>query len=135
VGLFYTAPEPTRGVKWLHLTGELDKCIRFSCQIFAGFNIPKICTVNFRHTYSKNKKVNVIGTQCICCLYHFWLTNLPEHGVRYFSVYFSCCENVTVCRQVRVAVRMQQRCHSQTDQLPSVDKHTLMRLTLPVRMS
>ena len=63
-------------VKWLHLTGELDKCIRFSCQIFAGFNIPKICTVNFRHTYSKNKKVNVIGTQCICCLYHpFGLQN------------------------------------------------------------
>ena len=31
-------------VKWLHLTGEVDKSVRFSCHIFSGFNIglPKI---------------------------------------------------------------------------------------------
>jgi len=28
-------------VKWLHLTGEADKSVRFSWQIFSGFNTPK----------------------------------------------------------------------------------------------
>jgi len=27
-------------VKWLHLTGEVDKSVRFSCQIFSGFTVP-----------------------------------------------------------------------------------------------
>ena len=26
-------------VKWLHLAGEVDKSVRFSRQIFSGFNI------------------------------------------------------------------------------------------------
>ena len=35
-------------VKWLHLTGEVDKSARFLCQIFSGVNIPKILkSVNF----------------------------------------------------------------------------------------
>jgi len=25
-------------IKWLHLTGEVDKYVRFSCHIFSGFN-------------------------------------------------------------------------------------------------
>jgi len=29
-------------VKWLHLTGEVDKSVRVSCQIFSGFNTPKL---------------------------------------------------------------------------------------------
>jgi len=29
-------------VKWLHLTGEVDKSVTCSCQIFSGFNVPKI---------------------------------------------------------------------------------------------
>jgi len=29
-------------VKWLHLTGEVDKSVRCSCQVFSGFNIAKI---------------------------------------------------------------------------------------------
>ena len=29
-------------VKWLHLTVEVGKCVRWSCQIFSGFNLPKI---------------------------------------------------------------------------------------------
>jgi len=29
-------------VKWLHLTGEVDKSLRCLCQIFSGFNVPKI---------------------------------------------------------------------------------------------
>jgi len=28
--------------KWLHLTGEVDKSVRFSCHIFSGFITPKI---------------------------------------------------------------------------------------------
>jgi len=32
-------------VKWLHLTGEMDKSVGFSCQIFSGFNIPKIIII------------------------------------------------------------------------------------------
>ena len=35
-------------VKWLYLTGEVDKSVSFSCQIFSGFNIPKsLKSVNF----------------------------------------------------------------------------------------
>ena len=29
-------------VKWLHLRGEVDKSVKCSCQVFLGFNIPKI---------------------------------------------------------------------------------------------
>jgi len=32
-------------VKWLHLTGEVDKSVRCSCQIFSGFNIPNITKI------------------------------------------------------------------------------------------
>jgi len=32
-------------VKWLHLTGEVDKSVRCSCQILSGFNIPKIIKI------------------------------------------------------------------------------------------
>jgi len=31
-------------VKWLHLTGEVDKAVRFSCQ-FSGFSILKIIII------------------------------------------------------------------------------------------
>ena len=31
--------------KWLHLTGEVDKSVRFSCQIFSGFNLPKVIKI------------------------------------------------------------------------------------------
>ena len=31
--------------KWLHLTGEVDKSIRLACQIFSGFNVPKITKI------------------------------------------------------------------------------------------
>jgi len=49
-------------VKWLHLTVEVDKSVRCSCQIFSGFNILKLLkSVNFSQSYSKNKKVDVLG--------------------------------------------------------------------------
>ena len=45
---------------WLHLTGEMDKSVRFSCSIFSGFNMPKIIKIGyFLQSYSKNKKVDV----------------------------------------------------------------------------
>ena len=28
-------------VKWLHVTSEVDICVRCSCQIFSGFHEPK----------------------------------------------------------------------------------------------
>jgi len=34
-------------VKWLHLTGEVDKAVRFSCQIFSGFDMPKIIKIGY----------------------------------------------------------------------------------------
>jgi len=41
-------------VKWLHLTGEVDKSVRFSCQIFPGFNVQKsLKSVNFWQGYWK----------------------------------------------------------------------------------
>ena len=38
---FFGFPE----VQWLHLTGEVDKSVRFACEIFSGFNVPKIIKV------------------------------------------------------------------------------------------
>jgi len=32
-------------VKWLHLAGEVDKSVIFSCQIFSGFNMPRIIKI------------------------------------------------------------------------------------------
>jgi len=32
-------------VKWLYLTGEVDKPVRFSCQTFSGFNTPNIVKI------------------------------------------------------------------------------------------
>jgi len=53
-------------VKWLHLTGEMDKSVRGSCQIFWGFNAPKsLKSVNFCRSYSQNIRVGqFFGTQC-----------------------------------------------------------------------
>jgi len=40
--IFYMAKV---NVKWLHVTGEMNKSVRHSCQIFAGFNKPKIIKI------------------------------------------------------------------------------------------
>jgi len=31
--------------KWLHLTGKMDKSVKFSCQILLGLNVPKIVKI------------------------------------------------------------------------------------------
>jgi len=52
-------------VKWLHLTGEVDKSVRFSYQIFSGFNMPKIVKiVKFLiELFKKNKRWTFFGTR------------------------------------------------------------------------
>jgi len=46
-------------VKWLRRTGEVDKSVRCSYQIFSGFNVPKIIEISyFWQSYSENKKVD-----------------------------------------------------------------------------
>jgi len=54
-------------VNWLHLTGEMDKSVRFSCQMFSGLNTPKIIKIGqfLRKLFKKNKNVDVFGTQGI----------------------------------------------------------------------
>jgi len=32
-------------VNWLHLAGEVGKFVRYSCQIFSGFKVPKIIKI------------------------------------------------------------------------------------------
>ena len=49
-------------VKWLHLTGEVDKSISSSCQIFSAFK-KLLKSVNFLKSYSKKKKVGVFWRQ------------------------------------------------------------------------
>ena len=53
-------------VKWLRLTGEVDRCVRFSCQIFSGCQSLK--SVNFWQTYSKKVKVGRFGDS----VYYWW---------------------------------------------------------------
>ena len=49
-------------LKWLQLTGEVDKSVRSSCQIFSWFNVPKLIkSVNFWQNYSKNKEIDVFS--------------------------------------------------------------------------
>ena len=52
-------------VKWLQYTGEVGKCTSYWCEIFSGFNSPKIIKIGyFWESYFKSKKVDVFGTQC-----------------------------------------------------------------------
>jgi len=32
-------------VNWLHPTGEVDKSVSCSCQLFSGFNVPKLIKI------------------------------------------------------------------------------------------
>jgi len=48
-------------VKWLHLTGEVDKSVRFSCQIFSGFNIPEIIKIGQILAVIKKQKGGRLG--------------------------------------------------------------------------
>ena len=54
-------------VKWLHLTGDVDKSVRFLCQIFSGFNMPTITKLSkfLTELFKKNKRWAFFGTQCI----------------------------------------------------------------------
>jgi len=55
---FFGSPK----VKWLHLTGEVNKSVRCYCRIFSDFMYQKVLkSVNFWQSYSKKiKKVGVL---------------------------------------------------------------------------
>jgi len=49
-------------VKWLHLTGEVQKSVTCSCQVFSGFNVPKMLkSVNFERVIQKKLKDGRFG--------------------------------------------------------------------------
>jgi len=51
-------------VQWLHLTGEMDKSLSCSCQIFSGFYVTKIIKIGqFLTELFKKLKVDVLGTE------------------------------------------------------------------------
>jgi len=57
-------------VKWLYLTGEVDKSVRLLCQIFSEFNMPKIIKIGYFLTqlFKKLKSWTFLQTQCICAM-------------------------------------------------------------------
>ena len=68
----------TSPVRCSHFT--LDKSVRFSCQIFSGFNVPKSLTsVSLWQSYSKNKRWTFFGDT----VYRFFVSShvsLPLRG-------------------------------------------------------
>ena len=48
-------------VKWLHLTGEVDRCVRCSCQIISGITYQKLLLLT--ELCKKNKKWTFFGTR------------------------------------------------------------------------
>jgi len=65
-----------RKVQWLHVTGEVDKSVRCSCQIFSGFNVPKIIKIGqfLTELFKKIKKVDVFGTKGMSAREHILKT-------------------------------------------------------------
>jgi len=41
---FFGFPK-VKWLQWLHMTGDVDKSVRCSCQIFSGFYVPKIIKI------------------------------------------------------------------------------------------
>jgi len=55
-------------IKCLDLTGLVDKPVRFSCQIFLGFNVPKILNlVNFDRVIQKGGRFGGHSVHKILC--------------------------------------------------------------------
>jgi len=55
-------------VKWLHLTGEVDKSVTYSCQILSGFNVPKIIKIGqFLTELFKKLKRWTFGGHMVSC--------------------------------------------------------------------
>jgi len=49
-------------VKWLHLTGEMDKSVTFHVKFSPYLTFQKsLKSVNFSHSYSKNKRWTFLG--------------------------------------------------------------------------
>ena len=52
-------------VKWLHLIGEVDNCVRFHVKFSQDLAYQKLLkSDNFWQSYSNNKKTDVFGTLC-----------------------------------------------------------------------
>jgi len=62
------------GFPEVHLTGEVDISVRFSCHISQNLTYQKLLkSVNFWQSYSKNKKVDVFGDTGYISLLINWL--------------------------------------------------------------
>jgi len=56
-------------VKWLHLSGKMDKSVRFSCQIFSGLDVSKIIKIGYFLTeLLKNKRWTFLGHGVHTCI-------------------------------------------------------------------
>jgi len=69
-------------VKWLHLAGEVDKSVRFSCQIFSEFNVPKIIKIGYFLTeLFKKLTVDVFSWDTVCiCETSWFIARFGERG-------------------------------------------------------
>jgi len=69
-------------VKWLHLTGEVDKSVRCSCKIFSGFNISKIIKIGqfLTELFKKQKGGRFLGHMVVST--HL----LPTTGLLLFGI-------------------------------------------------
>jgi len=77
--------------KWLGLTGEVDRCVRFHVKFSQDLTFQKsLKSVNFWQSYSKNKNLDVFGTL-------WFLIHLrQERHVNYRScnVQNGCCTQI-----------------------------------------
>jgi len=102
-------------VNWLHMTGDVDKCVRFLPDFFRDWTYQNLLkSVNFWQNYSKNKKVDIhfetlwhfryILTETVACcfsddnavncvLWVSWLTSFfCSHVMCYMKSIFQVCD-------------------------------------------
>jgi len=102
-------------VKWLHLTGEMDKSVRFSCEIFSGFNTPKIIKISeFLTELFKNKKVYVFWDTGYCGKYivasfHGWQRSQKHLREEWNSKFFSFNKTFTSHIKLLFTVKRTQK--------------------------
>ena len=68
-------------VKWLQYTGKVGKCTSYRCQIFSGFNTPKIIKI----LKSVNKLFRSLSEARLvfCTSPHFHTNNATKLTIRY----------------------------------------------------
>jgi len=99
--------------KWLHVTGEVDKSVRVSCQIFSRFNGPQIIKIGefWTELFKKIKRWTFLGTRGITTTTRYnglfsstsWYqkgkTSLDLNEARDFGVVRCTGISWTICRQ------------------------------------